>query len=175
MLKERFGWASLQGALTRIVLTAYDISAREPVVMANGLGADGGRPSDFYAWQAVRATMALPLHLPPMRAESLSGEPDRLLIGGSVFMENPLLAAYEQARRLGWEAQDLVIVSLGSGTRQAPRDERAASGLDALGWLSPRRGMPLLSAVSQGQAASTADLAARALARCGREGDPPRR
>ena len=167
LLKERFGWASLQGALTRVALTAYDIVAREPVVMANGLGADGGRPSDFYAWQAVRATMALPLHLPPMRAESLSGEADRLLIGGSVFMENPLLAAYAQARRLGWEAKDLVIVSLGSGTRQAPRDERAVSGLDALGWLSPSREMPLLSAMAQGQAASTAELAGQALADAG--------
>lgn len=167
LLKDRFGWASLQSALTRLVLTAYDLERREPVLLSNGLRADGRRASDFYAWQAVRATMALPLELPPMRAESLSGEADRLLVGGGLLLENPLLAAYREARRLGWEPRDLVILSLGTGTRQTPRPAAALGALDALGWLSPARGMPLVAAVAQGQAAATADLAGVALADAG--------
>ncbi|MHC5654841.1 patatin-like phospholipase family protein [Stappia sp.] len=160
LLKERFGWSSLQGALTRLLLPAYDIDRREPLLLTNGMATDGGRPADFYMWQAVRATMALPGHLPPMRTESLSGEPDRCLIGGSLFLENPVLAAYAMARRQGWEAADMVIVSLGSGARQAPRKvAEEAKKFDALGWLAPARGAPLLAAVSQGQAASTAALA----------------
>ncbi|MBL6430505.1 MAG: patatin-like phospholipase family protein [Alphaproteobacteria bacterium] len=74
LLKDRFGWTSIASALTRLVLPAYDIEARRPVIMSNGRESDGERPEDFYIWQAVRAAMATPTLFEPVKAERIGGE-----------------------------------------------------------------------------------------------------
>ncbi|SDT88225.1 patatin-like phospholipase family protein [Stappia sp. ES.058] len=169
LLKERFGWTSIASALTRLVMPAYDIEARTPVIMSNGRESDGGRPEDFYVWQAVRAAMATPTLFEPVRAERIGGAGgERVLVDGGLFMNNPVIAAYLEARKLGWEAEDMVIVSLGAGSELAPRftyPQAAAWG--PLGWLSAKNGVPLVAMASHGQSATTAYAAERVLAEAG--------
>lgn len=151
-LKDRFGWTSLASALTHLVLPAYDIENRKAVFMTNGRERDGSRPEDYYFWQAARAAMATPSLFEPARVENLTRGQDEALIDGCVFMNDPTLVAYIEARKLGWQAEDIVVVSLGTG--HAPEHAFAyqdAIGWGALGWMQPSKGSPMLSILTDGQ------------------------
>ncbi|NRG16194.1 patatin-like phospholipase family protein [Rhizobiales bacterium] len=161
VLKERLGWTSLASALTHVVLTAYDISAREAVFMTNGRTRKGEAEDDYYFWQAVRATTAAPTYFEPARVENLTTNEEQVMIDGGVFMNNPVIAAYIEARKLGWAAEDIVILSLGTGRKiERGYSFREASGWGVLGWLSPKNDLPLFSILTHGQA-TTADYQAK--------------
>lgn len=156
-LKERFGWTSLHSARTNIVLTAYDITNREAMFLTNGIQRDGAPSDDFYFWQAVRATIAAPAYFEPALAENLTTGETHCMIDGGVFANDPVMAAYVEARKLGWNADDIVIVSLGTGSKMERSYSFAdASGWGALGWISPAQGSPILSIMFHGQATTAA-------------------
>lgn len=152
LLKERFGWTSIASSFTRLVLTAYDIERRQAVFMTNGLEENGGRPDDYYFWQAVRATTASPSYFEPARIENLTRKREEAMVGGDVVLNDPAMAAYVEAGKLGWDADEIVILSLGTG-HAADRgfSYTDALGWGALGWMQPSRGVPLLSMLSDGQ------------------------
>ena len=157
LLKERFGWTSMASGLTRLVLTAYDIEQRKAVFMTNGLEEDGRRPDDYYFWQAVRATTAAPSYFEPARIENLTRKRDEAMVDGGVFMNDPATAAYLEARKLGWDTEEIVIISLGTGRApERPFPYREAVGWGALGWMQPSRGVPILSIFSDGQSQTAA-------------------
>lgn len=157
LLKERLGWTSLASAHTHVVFTAYDIGARAAVFMTNGKKRSGHAEDDYYFWQAVRAAMASPTYFAPARVENLTTGKEQVLIDGGVFMNNPVLAAYIEARKLGWQARDIVILSLGCGQAgERGYSFREASRWGAFGWLGPRSGQPLLSIVMHAQATTAA-------------------
>lgn len=152
ILKERFGWTSMASALTNLVLTAYDIEKRKAVFMTNGRQHDGSKPDDYYLWQAVRATTAAPSFFEPAKVENLTLGGEDVLIDGAVFMNDPAIAAYIEARKMGWAAEDITLISLGTG--HAPErsfNYREASGWGALGWMLPSNGVPILSIFTDGQ------------------------
>ncbi|MEJ8476255.1 patatin-like phospholipase family protein [Roseibium algae] len=160
LLKERFGWTSMASALTHLVLTAYDIEKRNAVFMTNGRQHDGGKTNDYYFWQAVRATTAAPSFFEPAKAENLTTGAEDVLIDGGVFMNDPAMAAYIEARKLGWAAEDITLISLGTGRApERPFSFKEASGWGALGWMLPSNGVPILSIISDGQS-QTASYAA---------------
>ncbi|MEO9774150.1 patatin-like phospholipase family protein [Roseibium sp.] len=152
LLKERFGWTSMASGLTRLVLTAYDIERRKAVFMTNGAEKNGGRPDDYYFWQAVRATTAAPSYFEPAKVENLSRRREEALIDGGVFMKDPTIAAYLEARKLGWGDDEIVILSLGTGRAPGrPFLYKDAIGWGALGWMQPSKGVPILSIFADGQ------------------------
>ena len=152
MLKDKFGWTSMASALTHLVLTAYDIERRRAVFMTNGLESNGGRADDYYFWQAVRATTAAPSYFEPARVENLSRKQDEALIDGGVFMNDPAIAAYLEARKLGWDAEDIVVLSLGTGRApEKPFPYEEAINWGSLGWMQIAKGVPLLSIFADGQ------------------------
>lgn len=168
MLKDQLGWTSLQSALTRVVLTAYDIGRREAVFMTNGRQSDGSRPDDYYFWQAVRATTAAPVYFEPMRAENLTKGDERVLIDGGVVMNNPTLAVWLEAMKLDWEPGGITILSLGTGAdRHRSWSFREAASWGPLGWLLPANGVPLLSILAHGQSTTAAYQAERLLPAAG--------
>ncbi|MTI42484.1 patatin-like phospholipase/acyl hydrolase [Roseibium hamelinense] len=162
LLKERFGWTSMASALTKIVLTSYDIEQRKAVFMTNGLEENGSRPNDYYFWQAVRATTAAPSYFEPARVENLSTGKEEAMVDGGVFMNDPAMAAYLEARKLGFSSEDTVIISLGTGQSQKrPFPYKQAIGWGALGWMQPSKGVPILSMFSDGQSQTASYQASR--------------
>jgi len=152
LLKERFGWTSMASGLCKLVLTAYDIERRRAVFMTNGLEENGTRPDDYYFWQAVRATTAAPSYFEPAKIENLTRKREEAMVDGGVFMNDPAIAAFLEARKIGWEEDELVIISLGTGRakeRSFPYQE--AVGWGALGWMQPSKGVPILSIFADGQ------------------------
>lgn len=162
LLKARFGWTSMASALTHLVLTAYDIERRKAVFMGNTRQHDGTRSDDYYFWQAVRATTAAPSFFEPALIENLTTGDEQALVDGGVFMNDPALAAYLEARKMGWAAEDIVILSLGTGrAKEQPFPYKDAKGWGALGWMRPANGVPILSIFSDGQAQTASYQAGR--------------
>ena len=156
LLKEHFGWTSLASALTKLVLPAYDIEQRRVVFMTNGREKNGSQPNDYYFWQAVRATMAVPSYFEPAHVENLTLKQQEALIDGGVFMRDPAISAYLEAGKLGWENDELIILSLGTGHAQGRSFSfEDAVGWGALGWMQPSKGAPALSIIADGQAQTT--------------------
>lgn len=156
-LKERFGWTSLHSARTNVVLTAYDITNRKAMFLGNTPQSDGTASDDFYFWQAVRATTAAPSYFEPALAENLTTGGTHCLVDGGVFANDPAMAAYVEARKLGWAAENIVIVSLGTGDQmERGYSFSEASGWGGLGWISPANGSPILSILFHGQATTAA-------------------
>jgi patatin-like phospholipase/acyl hydrolase len=161
MLKERLGDARLKDARTGVTLTAYDIDARRAVFMTN----TADDPEDYAVWEAARATSAAPTFFPPARVRPLrDGRPiERTLVDGGVFANDPVFSAFVEARKNGFAADDIHVLSLGTGiaTRSYPYREARNWGL--IDWLRPSNATPIISILMHGQASCAAYLADRLL------------
>ncbi|MDL2407677.1 patatin-like phospholipase family protein [Rhizobium calliandrae] len=164
-LQARLGTAEIAAGLTKVLITAYNIKARQALIMSNS----DDQNSHFRFWQACRATSAAPTYFEPALIENFAkaaDDPDRLvpLVDGGVFANDPILAAYVEARKMGWEkSRDSVLVlSLGTGQQNRPIPYQQAKSWGALGWINPANGTPLISVLMQGEA-STASYEANSL------------
>ena len=98
-LQKHLGNATVDQALTLVVLTAYDIENRCAVFMTNCPGSDG-QASDRYAfWQAARASSAAPTYFEPARVRNYTRDRIETLVDGGVFANDPVIAAYVEARK----------------------------------------------------------------------------
>jgi hypothetical protein len=64
----------------------------------------------------------------------ISGNQEYALVDGGVFVNNPSMAAYAEARYLYPEAQRIVVLSVGTGDRQDQITYAQAKGWGLLGW-----------------------------------------
>jgi patatin-like phospholipase/acyl hydrolase len=146
VLERRLGGAKLADALTGLVITSYDMQGRQPRFLKPWQpGA-----TELSAVDAGLATAAAPTYFPPQR----SG--DATLVDGGVFVNNPTVAATIEAmkRQEGdpIHADDLLVVSVGTGQYERAYDPDQVAGWGALGWILPTQGEPpLISAMLDGQ------------------------
>lgn len=167
-LQARLGWASLQSALTGVLLTAYDIENRRPVLMSNkeALGGDAG--DDYLFWQAARATSAVPTLFEPALVDNLTLRTQQSLIDGGLVAHDPALVAYVEGLKLGWRPEEILLLSIGTGTAEEQKiSHEDASGWGGLGWINPANGSPILSILLDSQAAMSASQAEHLLNRDG--------
>jgi hypothetical protein len=152
-------------ALTKVLITAYDIEKRQAVFITNS-DADH---SKIRFWQAARGSSAAPTYFEPALVEDLGTKANQTtqslaLIDGGVFANDPSLAAYVEASKMGWlkPGDTLTVLSLGTGSasRKIPYNE--AKNWGALGWMNPLNDVPLVSIFMQGQS-STASYQANVL------------
>ena len=106
--------------------------------------------------EVALGTSAAPTYFPPEEVDGLR------LVDGGVFAANPALAALALALRRTEDPaplapEDLLLVSLGTGTWERPLD---IGGGGILGWLRPQKGgEPLLEAIFDGQSDSATEAA----------------
>ncbi len=115
-LRRHLGDARLTDATTPILLTAYDLEARQAVLL---------RSDDISMVDAAHATSAAPTYFEPVRIGN------RTLIDGGVFAINPAVFAYIES-----DTPELLL-SLGTGshTRRLPYEEVKDWG--RLEWAEP--------------------------------------
>lgn len=161
--------ATLKDALTRLVITAYDIDERHAVFMSNVVDSE----TDYLAWEAVRGSTAAPTYFPPALVKPIGANLPRPLVDGGVFANDPAMAGYVEVQKLRrdghWEQGGTTVVSVGTGQaiRSYPYSEAKNWGL--LGWIDPSRANPIVSILMQGQASTTAyQLNSILNGRCGR-------
>jgi patatin-like phospholipase/acyl hydrolase len=131
VLLSYFGDTELDSALTPLLISSYDLQGEVPFFFkSHRIAAD-----PTYNWKAraiARATSAAPTFFPPLHLHR-DGE-DRGLVDGGVFVNNPAIAAYAEARNLYPDATDFLIVSVGTGDRDDKITYRKAKGWGLLGW-----------------------------------------
>lgn len=159
-LQARLGWASLHSALTGVLVTAYDLESRMPVLMTNGRHANGRESDDYLFWQAARATSAAPAFFEPALVDNLTTRSHQSLVDGGLFANDPALIAYVEALQWGWRPEEILVVSIGTGTAaDQPISHASATAWGAVGWLNPANGSPLLSILLDGQARTVSQQA----------------
>lgn len=114
-LAEYFGDTQFGSALTPLLISSYDLQGQLPFFFKSHRIAENPN----YNWPVVsiaRATSAAPTFFPPLQ---LARKPESYtLVDGGVFVNNPSMAAYAQARFLYPDATQFIVVSVGTGNRQ---------------------------------------------------------
>jgi patatin-like phospholipase/acyl hydrolase len=119
VLGHYFGDVRLRDALTRVLVTAYEIEQRRVIFFSSE---DAKRDSnwDFPMKAVARATSAAPTYFPPERIACGGPTGYLALVDGGVFANNPAMCAYVEARKVRPEADDVLLVSLGTGELTRP-------------------------------------------------------
>lgn len=120
------------------IVPAYDIQNRRAHFFAQHNPALQGPGYDFLVRDVCRATSAAPTYFETALVKSLTNEAYALVDGG-VFANNPALSAYSEVRNAQGNptAQDMFIVSLGTGGKNEPYPYEAAKDWGAAGWVRP--------------------------------------
>jgi predicted acylesterase/phospholipase RssA len=138
-LRRYLGTATLGDATVPVLITAYDIEARQAVVM---------RPATDGAVKmvdAARATAAAPTYFEPVRVAG------RALVDGGVFAINPAMTAYAET---GGSVDVLASLGTGEHTRRLALD-------DVKGWGRLEWAEPIIDVVFDGSADAVDDQLSR--------------
>jgi patatin-like phospholipase/acyl hydrolase len=140
VLAEYFGEVRLKDALTRILITSYEIQLRIPFFFRSERAKDSA-DYDFPMTQVARATSAAPTYFEPAKVEAEDPVDYYALVDGGVFANNPAMCVYVEARRI-LEAEDssdtdILVVSLGTGQLTDRLRYEEAAGWGLLGWARP--------------------------------------
>ena len=130
-LTRFFRYTELCTALTPLLISSYNLQKQLPFFFKSHLIA--ARPD--YNWKVTdiaRATSAAPTFFPPFHLTR--GAEDYALVDGGVFVNNPSMAAYVEARLLYPDAARVVVVSVGTGDRQDAITYRQAKKWGLVGW-----------------------------------------
>lgn len=130
-LAQFFLATEFQTALTPLLISSYDLQGQLPFFFkSHRIAAD-----PTFNWKVAeiaRATSAAPTFFPPFHL--MKGGQDYALVDGGVFVNNPSMAAYAEARKLYPEAAQIVVVSVGTGDRQDKISYASAKDWGLLGW-----------------------------------------
>jgi patatin-like phospholipase/acyl hydrolase len=135
-LDRYFGDVKLSQLLKPCVVTSYDIERRHGHFFSQH-EAKRNKGWDFLVKDVARATSAAPTYFEC--AKILSEESvSSTLIDGGVFVNNPALCGYAEARELfDISAKDMFILSLGTGFVKKPYPYKKAKGWGSVGWIRP--------------------------------------
>jgi hypothetical protein len=118
VLKKFFGSTMLSAARTPLLISSYDLQKQIPFFFKSHR-----IPTDptfnWPVWQAARCTSAAPTFFPPFHLQS--GPPANLdysLVDGGIYVNDPAMAAYAEARKVYPNAPSYLVLSVGTGDRQ---------------------------------------------------------
>jgi len=146
VLERYFGDARLKDALTEVIVTAYEIELRSPFFFKSRHAKDPARPGyDFLMRDAARATSAAPTYFEPARVPAAGDPAHFVLIDGGVHAVNPGMCAYVEVRATRPDAEEILLVSLGTGeaTEKLPYEK-------VKGWGEAQWARPILDVVFDG-------------------------
>ena len=156
-LKERLGPSTLSQATRDLLVTAYDMTKREPFFLTRWQAiADSSR--NYPIVDAGLATSAAPTYFPSHGLEVGGEAKPRALVDGGVFADDPSIAAIAEA--LGrtkdppaeLTPQDLFMVSLGTGRYVPGYQQGDVSSWGKVRWAVLGEEPPLISAMLNGSA-----------------------
>ena len=134
ILEERFGETYLSQLLKPCLIPAYDIEHGKSTFF-NKLSVDQGLEKDVLLREAVRATSAAPTYFPVAKAPGS----EATFIDGGLFANNPALCAFIEATKFPSRPMqnEIMVLSLGTGARDANYAFKMAKGWGRLGWVIP--------------------------------------
>lgn len=138
VLEQRFKTTRLSQALTEVIVTAYDIEGRKPVFFRRADARDsrdGHVPRDFLMSDVAMATSAAPTYFKPVQlADPADHGKSMALVDGGVYANNPGMCGFVDRTTVQGQADDALMVSLGTGrlTKKIPYSKAKHWGL--FGW-----------------------------------------
>lgn len=132
-LADVFGDRKLSDCTTEVLVPAYDIGARTPILFKSAKAGKARR--NFFLRDVARATSAAPTYFPPARITSLAGEVITAVDGG-IFANNPAACALDQVTKSGSMA-GATMLSLGTGRLERPYLYAAAQNWGLTAWARP--------------------------------------
>ena len=123
-LRQLFVNVRLQDALTDVLIPCFDLVDYKPIYFTRA-----GYGGEVLVRTAAHASFAASIFFPPVQCEF--GEPARrhVLLDAGLFVNDPALLAFIEAIHLFVEADDVFVLSLGTG-----RMELSSSQLSHRGW-----------------------------------------
>ena len=123
------------------LITSYDIRRRHAHFFTQH---DAHKAShNYFVKDVARATSAAPTYFETARVKSMTNITYPLIDGG-VFVNNPALCAYSEARNIDFDdsrkkpiAKDMVILSLGTGNIDTPYYYNKAKDWGMVQWIKP--------------------------------------
>lgn len=148
VLKEYLGTSRLSEALIHVLIPTYELGLRTPFFFKSWHAKNPNKKNyDFDMWQVARATSAAPTYFEPFRLEinEKGGADYYSFIDGGVYANNPAMCAFAEAKVLFENADDILMVSLGTGelTKSIPYNE-------AKDWGPAEWAKPILSIMFDG-------------------------
>jgi len=147
-LQEFFGELELKDLIKPCLITSYDVENRRAKLF-NMTDARIQSGANFLVRDICRATSAAPTYFTPARIRSMYGQMFCLIDGG-MYANNPALCAYAEARKLSFHeilddplkpsfptANDMMIISLGTGSESKPYSCKKLAGAGKIGWVAP--------------------------------------
>ncbi len=146
-LHDYFGESMTADLKRPCIITSYDIRDRKAVFF-NKVDGINNPVRNYKVRDVARATSAAPTYFKPARIKSAIDAP-LVLVDGGVFANNPALCAYAEARTLDFakqdtpseiafpSAEDMFLLSLGTGTEQQPYYYDSAKNWGNLKWIKP--------------------------------------
>jgi uncharacterized protein len=153
LLNEYLGNTLLSQMIKPCVITAYNFYERRAAFFNSADSRKlGGEVKEFKVKHIARATSAAPTYFEPAMITSLSEAP-QFLIDGGVFVNNPALCAYSEARSLKFSdervlfgkyqmpkpnfpsAKDMLMVSIGTGSSKKRYEFEQLRNAGLIKWL----------------------------------------
>jgi len=139
-LKDNFGEIYLNELLKPCIITSYDIRNGKPHFFKQHKSSND--IFNFKVKDVARATSAAPTYFETARVKNISGSPFPLIDGG-VFVNNPAMVAYSEARTMDFgeiekpAAKDMMIVSIGTGSTSKQYAYKSAKDWGLAEWVKP--------------------------------------
>ena len=109
-------------SLKPVVVTAYDLEARKPILLSSY-----GDP-EVAAVNAANASSAAPIYFP-----TASMEDGRWLIDGGIATNNPSLLGYVEAKKI-FSTDNIKVLGIGAGLNKRKISGKNSRNWGALGW-----------------------------------------
>ena len=122
MLQTFFEKRKIGQSLKPVVVTAYDLEARKPILLSSY-----GDP-EVTAVNAANASSAAPIYFP-----TASMEDGRWLIDGGIATNNPSLLGYVEAKKI-FSTDNIKVLGIGAGLNKRKISGKNSRNWGALGW-----------------------------------------
>lgn len=130
-LLKFFGATKFSSALTPLLISSYDLQSQLPFFFkSHKIARDSSY--DWNVTDIARSTSAAPTFFPPNHLTK--GNENYALVDGGVYVNNPAMAAYAEARRLYPTATQFIVLAVGTGNVQDHISFDQAKGWGLLGW-----------------------------------------
>ncbi|MCG3119363.1 MAG: hypothetical protein ALAOOOJD_01755 [bacterium] len=136
VLEKYFGQTHLKEALIEIIITSYEIEQNFPFFFKSRR-AKMESSYDYPMQQVARATSAAPTYFEVLQLATIDPATYFALIDGGVYANNPAMCGFAEAKTTHPEAEDILMVSLGTGELSRPLLYEKAKTWGLVQWAKP--------------------------------------
>ena len=122
VLTEFFGKRKIGESLKPVVVTAYDLEERKPILLSSY------ENPNTLAVNAANASSAAPIYFPTANMED-----GKWLIDGGIATNNPSLLGYVEAKKL-FATNNIKVLGIGAGLNKRKINGKHSRNWGALGW-----------------------------------------